>query len=54
MRMLKFVEDVLRGRLLGGDDQLVAELVQRVLAREIDPHTASLRLIAALSESETT
>ena len=53
MRMLKTAEDSLRGRVLGGGDQLVAELVERVMAREIDPHAASLQLIGALNEGET-
>ncbi len=52
MRMLKTAEDILRRRFMGRDDGIAAGLLERVMARDIDPHTAALRLIAVLSEGE--
>ncbi len=52
MRMLKTAEDILRSRFIGRRDGVAADLLERVMARDIDPHTAALRLIAALNEGE--
>jgi LAO/AO transport system kinase len=52
MRMLKTAEDILRRRFVGGRDGVAAELLERVVARDIDPYAAALRLLAALHEGE--
>ncbi len=52
MRMLKTAEDILRARFAGRRDGEAAALIERVMARDIDPHTAALRLLAALHEGE--
>lgn len=52
MRMLKTAEDILRSRFVGRRDGAAAALIERVMARDIDPHTAALRLLAALHEGE--
>lgn len=52
MRMLKTAEDILRVRFIGRGDGAAAELLERVMTRNLDPHTAALRLIAALNEGE--
>jgi LAO/AO transport system kinase len=54
MRMLKTAEDILRRRFVGSRDGVAAELLERVIARDIDPYAAALRLLAALHEGETT
>jgi LAO/AO transport system kinase len=54
MRMLKTAEDILRRRFVGNRDGVAAELLEQLIARDIDPHTAALRLLAALHEGETT
>ncbi|MFQ5936585.1 MAG: methylmalonyl Co-A mutase-associated GTPase MeaB [Acidiferrobacterales bacterium] len=52
MRMLKTAEDILRSRFVGRRDGVAMELLERVIARDIDPHTAALQLLAALQEGE--
>ena len=52
MRMLKTAEDILRTRFVERRDGVAAALVERVMARDMDPHTAALRLLAALHEGE--
>lgn len=52
MRMLKTAEDILRTRFVDRRDGVAAALVERVMARDMDPHTAALRLLAALHEGE--
>ncbi len=52
MRMLKTAEDILRSRFAGHGDRIAADLLERVMARDIDPHAAALCLIAALNEGE--
>ena len=52
MRMLKTAEDILRVHLAGRRDGLSADLLERVIARELDPYSAALGLIAALKEGE--
>jgi GTPase len=52
MRMLKTAEDILRRRFVGRRDGVAAELLEQVIARDIDPYAAALRLLAALHEGE--
>jgi LAO/AO transport system kinase len=52
MRMLKTAEDILRTRFVDRRDGVAAALVERVMTRDMDPHTAALRLLAALHEGE--
>lgn len=53
MRMLKTAEDILRQRFVGRRDGVAAELLEQVIARDIDPYAAAQRLLAALHEGET-
>lgn len=53
MRMLKTAEDILRRRFVGRRDGVAAELLEQVIARDIDPYAAAQRLLAALHEGET-
>lgn len=52
MRMLKTAEDILRRRFVGRRDGVAAELLEQVIARDIDPYAAAQRLLAALHEGE--
>jgi LAO/AO transport system kinase len=52
MRMLKTAEDILRRRFVGRRDGVAAELLERVITRDIDPYAAALQLLAALHEGE--
>lgn len=52
MRMLKTAEDILRRRFVGRRDGVTAELLEQVIARDIDPYAAAQRLLAALHEGE--
>ncbi len=52
MRMLKTAEDILRQRFVGRRDGVAAELLEQVIARDIDPYAAAQRLLAALHEGE--
>jgi LAO/AO transport system kinase len=52
MRMLKTAEDILRTRFVDRRDCVTAALTERVMARDIDPYTAALHLLAALHEGE--
>jgi LAO/AO transport system kinase len=52
MRMLKTAEDILRRRFVGQRDGVAAELLEQVIARDIDPYAAAQRLLAALHEGE--
>ncbi len=50
MRVLKIAEDILRTRFAISRDGKLAELLERVMAREQDPHAAALDLLAATRE----
>ena len=50
--MLKTAEDILRQRFVGRRDGVAAELLEQVIARDIDPYAAAQRLLAALHEGE--
>lgn len=50
MRMLKIAEDLLRARFVGRRDYVAADLLERVIARDLDPYTAVLSLLAELNE----
>ncbi len=52
MRMLKTAEDMLRARFIGRDDDIVVDLVERVITRALDPYTAALNLLATLDEGK--
>ena len=52
MRMLKTAEDILRARFIGRDDDIVVDLVERVITRALDPYTAALNLLATLDEGK--
>ncbi len=51
-RMMKTAEEILRARVSDRRDGLSAALLERVMTREIDPYTAALDLLAALSKGE--
>ena len=51
MRMLKTVEDILRSRFAGFRDGALAGLLELVIGRDLDPHTAALDLLATDNES---
>lgn len=52
MRMLKTAEDILRARFISRDDDIVVDLVERVITRALDPYTAALNLLATLDEGK--
>lgn len=52
MRMLKTAEDILRARFISRDDDIVVDLVERVITRALDPYTAALNLLATLNEGK--
>jgi LAO/AO transport system kinase len=52
MRMLKTAEDILRANFIGRDDDIVVDLVERVITRALDPYTAAMDLLATLDEGK--
>ena len=50
--MLKTAEDILRARFISRDDDIVVDLVERVITRALDPYTAALNLLATLDEGK--
>jgi LAO/AO transport system kinase len=52
MRMLKIAENILRTRFKGRGDGVASALLERVIARNLDPYAAALALLAALNEGD--
>lgn len=50
-RTVKIAEEILRSRRAAGGGPGLAALIDRVCAREIDPHAAALRLLATFDEA---
>ncbi len=51
-RILKTAEDILRIRFAGSHDGELSALLDRVMARDIDPYQAALDLLAAVKEEQ--
>lgn len=49
-RVVKFAEDIIREGFEAGRRDLLAPLLQAVVARRIDPHGAAVQLIASINE----
>jgi len=49
MRILKIAEDIVRSRFAGRRDGELSDLLDRVLARDLDPYTAAIDLLAAIN-----
>ena len=50
MRILKIAEDMVRTRFAGRLDGRLAGLLDRVMAREVDPYAAAMDMLAASRE----
>ncbi|MEE9274112.1 MAG: methylmalonyl Co-A mutase-associated GTPase MeaB [bacterium] len=50
MRVRKTAEDIVRGRFAGRSEGRLAELLERVMAREMDPYSAAVDLLADFHE----
>lgn len=50
MRVLKTAEEIVRNRFAGRPEGKLAGLVERVMAREVDPYAAAVDLLAAFYE----
>ena len=50
MRVRKTAEDIIRGRFAGRNEGRLAELLERVMAREMDPYSAAVNLLADFHE----
>ncbi len=49
-RILRIAEDIVRTRFTGRRDGTLAGLLDRVMAREVDPYAAAMDILAALDE----
>ena len=49
-RILRIAEDIVRTRFAGRHDATLAGLLDRVMAREVDPYAAAMDMLAALDE----
>lgn len=52
MRVLKTAEDLVRSRFTGRREGKLADLLERVMARQTNPHAAAIDLLAAIYEDQ--